>query len=150
MSDVRLSMQEVEGFEEISHHRLHKLFGEQTRFAARSLKREQGGLKRLMYQTLMDTAAGTFEAEHIDDMADLLRSRMRCGHRIDMVVKGDLAINFPRRSAYVHFQHNILAVSRLRVSRSYQRTSRIYVPYERSRQNHTVEFAPNPSLPITS
>jgi hypothetical protein len=98
----------------------------------------------------VNIAAGTFETEHIDGMPDVLRSRMRCGHRIDMVVKGDLAINLSRRSAYVHFQHNILAVSRLRVSRSYRRTSRVSVPYERSRQNHTVEFAPNPSLPITS
>lgn len=113
MSNIRLSVQEVKSLEEVLRYRLHKLFGEWARFAAWSLKREQCGLQRQVDQTLVNIAIGTFEAGHIDGMPDMLRSRVRCGYRFNIIVKGDLAIHFPRRCACVHFQrqHNILVVS---------------------------------------
>ena len=65
-------MQEVERLEEAFHHNFHKLFREWARFAAWSLECEQCGLKRQVDQTLVDIAAGTFEAENIDGMTDVL------------------------------------------------------------------------------
>jgi hypothetical protein len=112
MSNVRLSVQKVKSLKEVDHYRLHKLFGEWARFAAWSLKREQGGLKWQVNQTLVKIAIGTFEAEHIDGMTDALRSRVRCGYRIEMVVNCDLAIQFPGRGTHVHLQYNIMIVSR--------------------------------------
>ncbi len=44
----------------------------------------------------MEMAAGAFNSERIDGMTEILGSRMRCGYRIEMVVKGDLAIHFER------------------------------------------------------
>jgi hypothetical protein len=149
MSNVRFGMQEVESLEEVSHHRLHKLFVKWARFATWSLEREQCGLERQMDQTLVKITTGTFEGEHIDGMTDVLGSRMRCGYRIEMVVEGDLAIHFPRRSTHVHLKCNILVIARSLMSRSHRRDSKLSEPCERSRQNHAVEFAPNPSLPIT-
>jgi hypothetical protein len=76
MSNVRLSVQEVESLEQGFHYRFHKLFGKWARLAARSLKREQRGLKRQVDQALVEIAAGTFEGEHINSMTDALESRM--------------------------------------------------------------------------
>lgn len=75
MGNVCVSVQKVKGLEQVLHNHLHQSFGEWARFAAWSLKCEQRGLERLVDQTFMNTAAGTFEAEHIDGMTDVLRSK---------------------------------------------------------------------------
>jgi hypothetical protein len=116
MSNVCLSVQEVESLEEAFHYRFHKLFGERARFAAWSLKREYCGMERQMDQTLVKIAAGTFEGEHIDGMTDVLRSRMRCGYGIEMIVEGPFAIYPTRRGSYIHLQDNILVVARSMMS----------------------------------